>query len=370
MCHLDKYKLRQAENSRWKQSVNIIFVIISLSLALLTYWKAFWPLIVFILATGSRLVQHLLHVRSWSNYLANNSLQFVGLQIAHNTDRGRESCSQPQQANYKVETFSPDVLWTFGKGEFSRATKIKPSEGLSSVIFMWRCVWGVAFQGLPVYSLLMVGGQELLMARPGSGNPWLPYISRRLPDTGSYRVFKFIIPIITKTWRTVWRVQIWRIYRAVHLDSLVHEPENVFAVARLQADDVINDIVHLQSTNLQLSFVLAGVLTLGCTNTDLSLTVGAEGEQSFGAVGGAAAGPGGHAMLRGLAGALARSLSAQAGRQILPDLLPLSLLDVVLGWIFQVRLHLVSSRPSAWHHHCICKHLHGLFRHLVEQGPL
>lgn len=78
---------------------NIIFVIISLSLALLTYWKAFWPLIVFILATGSRLVQHLLHVRSWSNYLANNSLQFVDLQIAHNTDTGRESCSQPQQSN-------------------------------------------------------------------------------------------------------------------------------------------------------------------------------------------------------------------------------------------------------------------------------
>lgn len=54
----------------------------------------------------------------------------------------------------------------------------------------------------------------------------------------------------------------WRIYRAVHLDSLVHEPENVFAVARLQADDVINHIIHLQSTNLQLSLVLAGDLTL------------------------------------------------------------------------------------------------------------
>lgn len=36
----------------------------------LTYWKALWPFIVFILATGSRLVQYLLHARSWSNYLA------------------------------------------------------------------------------------------------------------------------------------------------------------------------------------------------------------------------------------------------------------------------------------------------------------
>lgn len=38
--------------------------------ASLTYWKALWPFIVFILATGSRLVQYLLHARSWSSYLA------------------------------------------------------------------------------------------------------------------------------------------------------------------------------------------------------------------------------------------------------------------------------------------------------------
>ena len=44
---------------------------------LLTYWKAFWPLIVFIQATGVRLVQHLLHARSWSNYLANNWLNKI-----------------------------------------------------------------------------------------------------------------------------------------------------------------------------------------------------------------------------------------------------------------------------------------------------
>lgn len=39
-------------------------------IASLTYWKALWPFIAFILATGSRLVQYLLHARSWSNYLA------------------------------------------------------------------------------------------------------------------------------------------------------------------------------------------------------------------------------------------------------------------------------------------------------------
>lgn len=139
----------------------------------------------------------------------------------------------------------------------------------------------------------------------------------------------------------------WRIYRAAHLDSLVHEPQNVFAVARLQADDVVNHIIHLQSTNLQLSVASAGEPNPNRTNTDLFLTVGAEGEQSFGAAGGAAARPGGHAMLRGLAGALARRFTAQAGGQILPDLLPLSLLDVVLGRIFQMRLHLGRSRASA-----------------------
>lgn len=115
-------------------------------------------------------------------------------------------------------------------------------------------------QGLPVYSLLMLGGQELLMARPGRGNPWLPYISRRLPDTGSYRVFKLIIPIIRKAYGTVWRAQMWWIYRVVHLESWVHEPEDVFTVAGLQADDVIDHIVHLRRTILQVSFVSPGDL--------------------------------------------------------------------------------------------------------------
>lgn len=48
---------------------------------------------------------------------------------------------------------------------------------------------------LPVYSLLMLGGQELLMATPGSGSAWFPYTSRGLPDTGSYRVEKAIVHI-------------------------------------------------------------------------------------------------------------------------------------------------------------------------------
>lgn len=78
----------------------------------------------------------------------------------------------------------------------------------------------------------------------------------------------------------------------------------------------------------------------GNEQTYLFLTVGAEGEQGHGTVGGAAAGPGWHAVLGGLAGALAASFSTQGGGQILPHLLPLSLLDVVLGGILQVGLHL------------------------------
>lgn len=72
----------------------------------------------------------------------------------------------------------------------------------------------------------------------------------------------------------------------------------------------------------------------------LFLTVGAEGEQGHGTVGSAAAGPGWHAVLGGLAGALAACFTTQGGGQILPDLLPLGLLDVVFGGILQVGLHL------------------------------
>lgn len=51
-------------------------------------------------------------------------------------------------------------------------------------------------------------------------------------------------------------------------------------------------------------------------------------------------------MLRGLAGALAGRFTSQGGGQVLPDVLPLSLLDVVLGWSFQVRLHLQEQNFS------------------------
>lgn len=78
----------------------------------------------------------------------------------------------------------------------------------------------------------------------------------------------------------------------------------------------------------------------GNEKTYLFLTVGAEGEQGHGTVGGAAAGPGRHAVLGGLAGALAACFTTQRGGQIRPHLLPLSLLDVVLGGILQVGLHL------------------------------
>lgn len=72
----------------------------------------------------------------------------------------------------------------------------------------------------------------------------------------------------------------------------------------------------------------------------LFLTVGAESEQGHRTVGGAAARPGWHTVLRWLAGALAASFTTQRGGQVLPHLLPLILLDVVLGGILQVGLHL------------------------------
>lgn len=72
----------------------------------------------------------------------------------------------------------------------------------------------------------------------------------------------------------------------------------------------------------------------------LFLTAGAEGEQSHGAVGCTAIWPRWHTMVGGLAGALVARFTTQSGGQILPDLLPLSLLEVVLGWILQMGLHL------------------------------
>lgn len=84
----------------------------------------------------------------------------------------------------------------------------------------------------------------------------------------------------------------------------------------------------------------------------LFLTVGAKGKQSHGTVGCTAARPGWHAVLGGLAGALAASFTTQGGGQILPHLLPLSLLDVVFGGTFQVGLHLsdkdVNITPHAF----------------------
>lgn len=77
----------------------------------------------------------------------------------------------------------------------------------------------------------------------------------------------------------------------------------------------------------------------------LLLAVGAEGQQGHGAVGGTAAWAGGHSVLRGLAGALQASclaarLTPKGCGQVLPHLLPLGLLDVVLGGVLQVSLHL------------------------------
>lgn len=48
-------------------------------------------------------------------------------------------------------------------------------------------------------------------------------------------------------------------------------------------------------------------------------------------------------MLGGLTGALAAAFTTQGGGEILPHLLPLGLLDVVLGGILQVGLHLYEQ---------------------------
>ena len=40
--------------------------------SLLTYWIAFLPLVVFILAAWPRLLQHVHHTRGWTNYTENN----------------------------------------------------------------------------------------------------------------------------------------------------------------------------------------------------------------------------------------------------------------------------------------------------------
>lgn len=75
----------------------------------------------------------------------------------------------------------------------------------------------------------------------------------------------------------------------------------------------------------------------------LFLAVGAECQQGHGTVGGATAGPGRHAVLRGLAGTLAAVLCTQAGGQILADLLPLGLLQVELARTLQVGRHLEAE---------------------------
>lgn len=75
----------------------------------------------------------------------------------------------------------------------------------------------------------------------------------------------------------------------------------------------------------------------------LFFTVGAEGEQGHRTVRSAAAGPWRHAVLGGLAGALAAGFTTQCAGQVLPHLLPLILLDVVLGWTLQVGLHLCEQ---------------------------
>lgn len=217
---------------------------------------------------------------------------------------------------------------------------------------------------LPVYSLLMLGGQELLMARPGSGNPWLPYISRRLPDTGSYRVVKRHHSSHHKdaSW-TDWGAQRWRVYRVGHLESRVHEPQNVFAVARLQADDVINHIIHLRRTRLQVSVAVPGQLM----STAQTLTSFSQLElrlsRALGLLGALLPGPGGMPCSGGWLGHWLAVLPPRVvDRYCLTCCLWACWMWYLEGfsrWGCTYR-----SRTSALRHCCICKHLQDLFRHV------
>lgn len=145
-------------------------------IASLTYWKALWPFIVFILATGSRLVQYLLHARSWSNYSAKALWyheDFVNSQIAHNIEYvlllTRHSLS-PR----KCLSGTANQCWRTHIVLISERNYVD-----------WKGGRGSSGAFVPVYSLLMPAGQVLLMPRPGIGRPWFPYMSRRFPDTGS-----------------------------------------------------------------------------------------------------------------------------------------------------------------------------------------
>lgn len=77
----------------------------------------------------------------------------------------------------------------------------------------------------------------------------------------------------------------------------------------------------------------------------LFLTVGVKGEHSHGAVGCAAPSSRWHDMITRLvwtrqAQGLVGMFICQSGREVLLYLLPLGLLNVVLGWILKVSLHL------------------------------
>lgn len=116
----------------------------------LTYWKAVWPFIVFILATGSRLVQYLLHARSWSNYLAKalwlswgscefpNSTQYQGFWRSVRAGRpsNDEALTLFSDVNGRMRT-----TWTEGGWGRKEAIQVCSYLCIPSWCLQGRCCW-------------------------------------------------------------------------------------------------------------------------------------------------------------------------------------------------------------------------------------
>lgn len=100
-----------------------------------------------------------------------------------------------------------------------------------------------------------LAGQELLMGRPCWDMPWFPYMSIRLAGIWRHRgqIYEnrsadLLWPIQEKHhpgWSESGIQLVTPTHRVRHLKSRIHQAEHVVTVTGLQANDVINDIIHL-----------------------------------------------------------------------------------------------------------------------------
>lgn len=231
-------------------------------IASLTYWKALWPFIVFILATGSRLVQYLLHARSWSNYWtkSNVTFQWGSCEFPNSTqyieasdptlsleERASERDGQPMTKRSHCSQ-----MWTEewelrglrgGRGGTGRggAGRRWARCALTCVFPLDACRAGVADAEarhrealVPVHVQKVPGHGELQSVK----SHWSG--CSREPFEGANRLNCFCL-VVVFPWSDC------DSYRVVHLKPWVHKSENVFVVTWLQADDVIDHIIHLWS---------------------------------------------------------------------------------------------------------------------------